>query len=190
MSRFVDNIITYRILQKLITPFDKTDAYRLGIIDKNGNPLRKDSALNSPEERDAYTMLDRLVFRIRRIMSRQPLEKNRLANLTTALTMVREHYNDVTEYMYVEAEYPKIIPDPELMQEVQTLLEGRKILGFKLFTEDGIANAVGGGFSGQATANANPNLAGRDIVQAGMARRSRPQMTGLKPRKGKVDSSI
>ena len=92
--------------------------------------------------------------------------------------------------MYVEADFPRIIPDPDLMLEVQDILEGRKIKGFKMFTEDGIANAVGGGFSGQATPNANPNLAGRDIVQAGMARRSRPQMTGLKPRKGKVDSSI
>ena len=42
MGRFVDSIITYRILHKLVTPFDQTDAYKLGIIDQYGNPLKKD----------------------------------------------------------------------------------------------------------------------------------------------------
>jgi hypothetical protein len=185
MSRFVDTIITYRILKKLVQPIVQTDAYKLGIIDKAGNQIKKDSELNTPELRDAWTMLDRLVFRVRRIMNRQPLEKNRLANLTTALTLVKEHHADEHEYMYLEAEFPLVVPQPELMAEVQEILEGNKLMGFRLFLEDGIANAVGGGFSGQVTPNANPNLAGRDIIQGRMARRKLPQMTGLKPGKTK-----
>ena len=41
MGKFVDSVITYRILRLLTTPFEKTDAYKLGIIDKTGNELKK-----------------------------------------------------------------------------------------------------------------------------------------------------
>jgi hypothetical protein len=193
MSRFVDTIITYRILKKLVQPIVQTDAYRLGIIDKNGNQIKKDSELNTPELRDAWTMLDRLIFRVRRVFNRQPLERNRLANLTTALTLVREHYLDENEYMYLETDFHQHAPDPALMMEVADLLDGKRMLTFRMFNEEGgggsfggAANSVGGGFSGQATATPNPNLAGRDLMLGKMARRKRPQLTGLKPRNEKA----
>ena len=62
MSRFVDSIIAYRILQMLVTPFDKTDAFRLGIIDKNGKELKPMTQLNTVQEKDAYSILHRLVY--------------------------------------------------------------------------------------------------------------------------------
>ena len=36
MGKFVDSIITYRILHMLVVPFENTEAYRLGIIDAKG----------------------------------------------------------------------------------------------------------------------------------------------------------
>jgi hypothetical protein len=33
MSRIVDNLIAYRILKMLVTNFDDTEAFKLGIID-------------------------------------------------------------------------------------------------------------------------------------------------------------
>jgi hypothetical protein len=42
-----------------------------------------------------------------------------------------------------------------------------------MYTEE-IANAVGGGFSSQATPNPNPNLAGSDILLGKRMRRRRP----------------
>ena len=47
MGRFVDSIIAYRILRMLTTPFNETDAYRLGIIDDKGKELKKMGSLNS-----------------------------------------------------------------------------------------------------------------------------------------------
>jgi len=41
MSRAIDLLITYRVIKMLVTPFEKTDAYKYGIIDKNGKVLRK-----------------------------------------------------------------------------------------------------------------------------------------------------
>ena len=41
MGRAVDLFVTYRFIKLLTTPFEKTDAFKLGIIDKDGNRIRK-----------------------------------------------------------------------------------------------------------------------------------------------------
>ena len=49
-TRAIDLLITYRIIKLLTTPFEKQDAYRLGIIDKNGKVLRKTKELKTGKE--------------------------------------------------------------------------------------------------------------------------------------------
>ena len=61
-SRAIDAFITFRFLKLLVTPFDKTEAFKLGIIDNRGKVLRRYKTLERIEERQAYTILHRLVF--------------------------------------------------------------------------------------------------------------------------------
>ena len=51
MGRAIDLFVTYRFIKLLTTPFEKTDAYKLGIIDKNGN--RTDMKLYKEIEQNA-----------------------------------------------------------------------------------------------------------------------------------------
>jgi hypothetical protein len=178
MARFVDAVITYRILKKLTTPFDETDAFRLGIIDRRGKTLKKESELNTVEERDAYTLLDRLVFRLKRIIEKVPTDNKRLVSIAAALSLIREHAQDQTEYVFLEREFISTDPGVETLQEVADYMSGRRMLTFRMHTEEGaIANAVGGGFSSQATANPNPNLAGRDTgLGKKIMRRKKPNV--------------
>ena len=41
MGRAIDLFVTYRFLKLLTTPFNKTDAYKFGIIDDKGKVLIK-----------------------------------------------------------------------------------------------------------------------------------------------------
>ena len=41
MGRVIDAIIAYRLLKLLVTPFKKTKAFQLGIIDEKGKVLIK-----------------------------------------------------------------------------------------------------------------------------------------------------
>ena len=91
-SRLVDNLIAYRILYMLVTPFVDTKAYKLGIIDKDGKNLRKTSSLKTGEERDSYTYLHRLVFNLKRILGKLPGGDSRIKNLIAALWLVKEYY--------------------------------------------------------------------------------------------------
>ena len=164
MTRFVDAIITYRILKKLVTPFDETPAFKLGIIDKKGKILRKERDLQTDEEREAYTVLDRLVWRLKRIIEKVPTDNKRLLSIAAALTLVKEHAFDETETVFLEREFISTKPTVESLTEVADFMSGQSRLSFRMHSEEGvIANAVGAGFSGQATPNPNPNLAGRDL---------------------------
>ncbi|SVD06576.1 uncharacterized protein METZ01_LOCUS359430 [marine metagenome] len=76
----------------LVTPWNKQEAFKLGIIDKNGKSLKKARDLGTEEERSAFTLLHRLVFNCKRIMSKIPLVRSQLGTYATALFLLKEHY--------------------------------------------------------------------------------------------------
>ena len=44
MGRAIDLFVTYRFIKLLTTPFQKTEAYKLGIIDNKGNRITREVA--------------------------------------------------------------------------------------------------------------------------------------------------
>lgn len=91
MAQLVDNLIAFRILSMLVTPFEQTKAYELGVIDKNGNALKKLKDMTWTEK-DNYSMLHRMIFRLQKIMNKIPLVNSKLGTLATAYFLVKECY--------------------------------------------------------------------------------------------------
>jgi len=142
MSRFVDSIIAYRILRLLVVPFEDTDAFRLGIIDKNGKELKKMSQLNTVKERDAYTILHRMVFRLKRIIQKVPIENKKLTSFAAALALVKEHANDKYEPVDLETKFLDKL-NTNLTEEVEFIedyLSKKNTMTFRQFWEDAPAN--------------------------------------------------
>jgi len=86
-SRAVDALITYRIVKLLTTPFEKQEAFKYGIIDKDGKVLKKSKTLKTEKERKAYTILHRFVFNLKRILQRVGLG-SRLGSFAVALALL------------------------------------------------------------------------------------------------------
>jgi len=86
-SRAIDLLITYRIVKLLVKPFDKQEAFKYGIIDKDGNVLKKFKTLKTEKERKAYTILHRFVFNLKRILRRVGLG-SRLGSFAVALALL------------------------------------------------------------------------------------------------------
>ena len=40
-SRGIDFLITYRVVKLLVTPFEKQEAFKFGIVDEKGKVLKK-----------------------------------------------------------------------------------------------------------------------------------------------------
>lgn len=91
ISRTTDLYYTYRFLRLLVTPWDQTDAFKRGIIDKEGKVLRRASTLSSDEDKSAYTVFHRLVFNIKRLIEKLPFGKRRIASYAAALYLIKEH---------------------------------------------------------------------------------------------------
>jgi len=83
----------YKFLRILTTPWESTDAFKFGIVDKKGKILKKHRKLKTDEEKDSYTMMHRLVWKLKRLMEKIPFGKSRLASYAAALWLIKEEKN-------------------------------------------------------------------------------------------------
>ena len=79
----------YQFLTKLTTPFDKTDAYRLGIIDEKGKVLKRRSTLKSTEEKEAYTITDTMIFNLKKILAKYQGSRSKFATFARSVFIKR-----------------------------------------------------------------------------------------------------
>ena len=120
----------YFFVKKMATPFKKTKAYKLGIIDEKGNILKKMKELESDEERKAYTLLDRVIWNIKKLMSFIPGGGSMLAGVAaaTALLMKEEMGYEVSDklvqVMLEAARNPAT--DEDMIQKISDMWEKSK----------------------------------------------------------------
>ena len=87
-SRGADLYFVFRFLRLLTMDYKKTDAYKFKIIDGKGKALRKSADLESVKEKASYTMLHRMVFKIRRLIEKVP--GGRFISYAAALFLLKE----------------------------------------------------------------------------------------------------
>jgi hypothetical protein len=122
----------------LVTNFEDTEAFKLGIIDAKGKNIRKANTLSTGEERDAYTLLHRLIFRMKRIINKVPIENKKLLSLAAAYALIREDLAAGKESINLEEKFLRKL-DEDLTQElmeVNAALDQSKILSFKQFVSE------------------------------------------------------
>lgn len=127
-SRGADLYFVFRFLRLLTMKYERTDAYKYGIIDKKGKPLKKSSELETVDEKASYTMLHRLVFKVRRLIEKVPvLGKSILLNYAAALFLLKEQDNKRiwTDENYMERELNKFL-ESDWEEEAEQLKEAFK----------------------------------------------------------------
>jgi len=90
ISRAGDLVYTFRFLKLLVTPFEKTNAFKLGLIDDQGKKLRKPE---TTEEKSAYNPFHRIVFNIKKLIAKAPGGSTRIASYASALFLIKEKYD-------------------------------------------------------------------------------------------------
>jgi hypothetical protein len=101
MGRAVDLFVTYRFLKLLTTPFNKTDAFKFGIIDKDGNRLKNEDGsvevLRTPDEKGAYTILHKLIFNIKKLFAKVPGLRTKVGTYAAALFLLKDTFKEHVE---------------------------------------------------------------------------------------------
>jgi len=122
MGRAIDLFVTYRFIKLLVTPFEKTPAYKLGIIDKDGNRIMpppiagvrqtKPKSLNTSEEKSAYTILHKLVFNIKKLFGKVPGLRTKLGTYAAALFLLKDTFKEsVDDPDVFEKEFMKYLKE-------------------------------------------------------------------------------
>ena len=114
MGRVIDALIAYRLLKLLVTPFNKTKAYKMGIIDDKGKVLIKKRQFDQKipvnqraQAKKAYTLLIRFVFNLKRLLSKVGIRGPLGSAAAAAIAFFREEnqYNPEIEkqvYKYIK----------------------------------------------------------------------------------------
>ena len=87
-SRAIDTFIVYQFVRLLTMPWTETEAYKAGIVDEKGKLLRK---AKSTADKKAYTLFNRLVFNIKRLLSNLPGGSTKIATFAAALWLLKEN---------------------------------------------------------------------------------------------------
>ena len=130
MSQTVDLFLVYQFIKRLSTPFNETKAFRLGLIDEKGKKLKKAS---SSEEKNAMTYYDRLIFNLKRLLSKVGVE-SKFTTFAAALFLIKEGNKPKDKRVTYISESD--------FYEFKN--ENKKLL-LSLMNEDAPVNAVGGG---------------------------------------------
>lgn len=91
-SRAGDLYYTFRFVKLLTTPWEETDAVKLGILDSKGKRI-KGKKISTSDEKDAYTTFHRLVFNIKRLLNKFPGGSSTISSYAAALVLLREEFN-------------------------------------------------------------------------------------------------
>ena len=104
MGRVIDALIAYRVLKLLVTPFNKTKAYKFGIIDDKGKVLIKSknflktfSSQELPKAREAYTLLIRFVFNLKRLLGKVGIRGPITTSAAAAIAFFKEENGENLE---------------------------------------------------------------------------------------------
>ena len=140
MGRAIDLFVTYRFIRLLTTPLNQSDAYKLGIIDEKGK--RTDKKLTTSQEKNAYTVLHKLVFNIKKIFEKVPGLRTKVGTYAAALFLLKDTFREHIEDPKVfEKEFLKYLKennielDDSIVEEV-TLDNGKLSKGIYVLTQD------------------------------------------------------
>lgn len=119
----IDIFLLYQFIRRLATPFEKWDAFKLGIIDKNGKVLKKKSSLKTREEKNAWGFFDILVANLKKLLSKVPGGRSRLASFAAALLLLKEKDSSkLNDKEYLIETFLDIMDDITLDEEYRDFL--------------------------------------------------------------------
>jgi Fe-S cluster biosynthesis and repair protein YggX len=128
MPTVIDSLIAYKFIKQLSMPWEKWDAYKLGLIDNKGNQLKK---AKSKEERKAFPTWQVLIRNIKKLLDKIGAS-SRLGSFAAALWLLKEEMG-VEDAKVLEEEFIKwletqiVVLNEDTSEMVNILEKGRYI---------------------------------------------------------------
>jgi len=114
MSSAIDLYQAFRFTKNITTPFSKWDAFKLGLIDKDGTKIRN---AESSEEKNAMTKMMILAKNIKRLLGKLPGGKSKIATFAAALLLLKEETCPEGFDEYISVLHEEYGTDESIMNE-------------------------------------------------------------------------
>jgi len=111
----VDLYVSYKFIEMLATPFNEWDAFELGLIDADGNTIKKP---DTTTEKRAFSVFHVITRNIKRLLEKIPGGKSKLASYAAALFLLKE--SDDVEHMDI---FLAEVLGEEIVNESAAILE-------------------------------------------------------------------
>lgn len=119
MKDLVDLAITYKFLKNLVTPFEKWQAYKLGLIDKDGNIIKPRRERLKQEEKDALGYFDVVTLNLRKLLGKLPGGQSTIATYAAALLLMKEYPKKQMREGYEPSEQQVAYMLQQMIREVE-----------------------------------------------------------------------
>lgn len=96
----LDLFLIYQFLRRLVTPFNRWDAYKTGVIDARGQVQVK-KADRTQEQNRSWGYYDRLLANLKKLLEKIPGGRTRIASFAAALLLLREQNLDPDDSDYL-----------------------------------------------------------------------------------------
>lgn len=159
----VDLFLVYQMIKRLATPFEEWPAYKLGIIDADGNILRKRKDLTKVSEREAFGTYDLMILKLKKLLAKVPGGQSRLASYAAALWLIKEHgeierFGELMTEEDIESKFNQY-----LHYTIESIDVNKK---FEIMIEDGAAGGAAG-VGVAANSAGSGNIAGIGVGKDG-----------------------
>jgi len=118
----VDTFLVYQFIKKLITPFNQTQAFERGLIDQNGNFLKKRKYFSS-DDKKVLGLFDIMIINLKKLIAKIPGGNTRIATIAAALMLLRsdpkklKEETIINEMFELEEKLHATIKELELMED-------------------------------------------------------------------------
>lgn len=112
----IDIVLVYSFLKRLVTPFDQWDAYKVGMIDKDGKVIVSKSERTQEQDR-SWGYFDRLVANLKKLLAKIPGGRTRLASFAAALLLLKEENIDADNIDYLQERLNFYMKEAKLITE-------------------------------------------------------------------------
>lgn len=132
----IDIYLVYQFLRRLATPFTKWEAFKTGVIDKEGKVLIPKNKRTQEQQR-SFKVFDVMILKLKRLLGKIPGGKSRIASYAAALWLIREYDESKSEEQILSE-------DVDYLKYIQ-YVRNERFSRFRKMIEDAPVNAMSGG---------------------------------------------
>lgn len=138
-GKITDMYLAQQFIKRILKPFEEWEGFEAGLIDKDGNLLKKRPMMDK-EEKEKFGRVDQIIAIIKQILKKVPNSNIKIATAAAAVLLLKEYHNQSLDVDNIEEALDNEYVSTKMYSDMRMVESEEEPLD-----EDAAVNAVGGG---------------------------------------------